>query len=279
MTNLRIVPMNWHDAATLSSSAAMVVGFEVENTQNSIRSRVMRTTSAASQWVGGVLPEDRKASFFGMFRHRCHGGSVQVVLYSGAGFSGTVYDSGALPVLNVVGSDVYDFGIDVNALGGSDPFVLESPYWVWFPEVTFRSYKVFFSSKSVTYGFAYWQVSRFFLGNAFEVLRNPDWGANLGFVDKTDRNRSRGGSLRTNVGPVWRVLSFDFVSMLESERAPWLDIMRQCGTGREFVISFFPEDADRRERDHTFTAKFTSLDGIGRPTFDTLSKRVQMEET
>lgn len=278
MANFRIVPMNWHDAATLSTEIAEVAGFEVENTQNHIRSRVLKTPSAAGQWIGGVLPSDRTANFFGLFRHRCHGGKVRLVLYSDAGFASSVYDSGDLDVLNVIGVDVYDFGINDTGLGGSDPFVLFTPYWLWFETTEFRSYKIFFSDKSPDYDYDYWQVSRIWLGKYFETSFSPDYGLTVGWVDQTDVNRSRGGSLRTNQGPKWRVMNIDFTNMSESDRAAWLDIAYQCGTGADCVVSVMPEQGDRQERDHIINGKFVAMSPINRPTYGNLASKLQIQE-
>lgn len=278
MAKFRFVPMNWHDQATLSSEFSMVTGFDVQNTQNHIRSRVMKTTSAADQWIGGVLPSNRTANFFGFFRHRCHGGNVRLILYSDAAFTTSVYDSTVLPVLNVVGSDPYNFGINDTGLGGADPFVLFTPYWKWFASTTFRSYKIFFSSKSPTYGYSYWQASRIWLGKYFEASFDPDYGMTIGWADKTDSNRSRGGSLRTNQGPKWRVGSVDFANMSEDDRAAWLDIMYQCGMSYDFVVSIMPELNNRLERDHIINGKFVALDSINRPTYGNLAKKLQVQE-
>ena len=109
------------------------------------------------------------------------------------------------------------------------------------------------------------------------LITNPGLGLTIGYVDQTERNRSRGGSLRTNVGPTWNVVNFDLPLMDETEQSAWLDIMRYCGTGRDLVLSIFPTEGTRRERRHTLNGLFISLDAIGRQV-TWLTKRVQFEE-
>jgi hypothetical protein len=97
-------------------------------------------------------------------------------------------------------------------------------------------------------------------------------------MDHTDRNRSRGGSLRTNVGPAWRTMTMDLPRVPEASRAGWIDTMQQVRTGRDFVLSMFPEEATRRERDHTLNCKMSTLDPLERWHLVHLKKRIQIEE-
>lgn len=276
---LRIVPRNFHDESVVEAEIAPVLGYPLEYTQNATRGRVWRSETRTDQYVSGYFEDglDRTSSFFGIFRHRCHGGQVRLQLYSDVGYASEVFDSGFLDVVNVVSSEGFDWGVDPYGIGSNDPFVIEAPYWLWFEPVTFLSYRISFTEVELNYGFDYWQVSRFFLGNYFEVGINPDYGATLGFATITDRNRSRGGSLRTNVGNSWRTMKFDFNTVDEIDRASWLDIMKYCGTGRDLVVSLFPEDGTRIERDHLVNAKFSSIDPIVRqPNY--LTKQIQIEE-
>lgn len=281
MANLRIVPRNFHDEATLATELAPVTGYPIANTQDTQRSRVWRSTAGTNQYIAGTYADGllRTASFAGFFRHRCHGGNVRLQLYSDAAYTTQVYDSGTVAIINVTPTDGLDWGI-TPYVGGTaiDPFITDAPFWLWFSGTPHRSFKWSFSSNVSTYGYAYWQVCRFFLGNYFSLTYNPQYGITLGVVDQTDRNRSRGASLRTNVGPSWRTMTMDLARIPESERAAWLDIMKYLGTGRDFVSSLFPGEATRRERDHTINCKFTSLDPLERWHLQYLKKRLQFEE-
>jgi hypothetical protein len=279
MPALRIVPRNFHDEATLTTELSSVPGSTFQNTQNCIRSRVWQSVGPDDQYLLGSFDDglDRTITFFGMFNHRCHGGSVQLQLYSDAGWVSLVYDSGPLPAINVVPTDGADWGINPYGAGSNDPFLLSAPFWIWVPETTFLSYKISFSGCVSTYGADYWQVERFFMGQYIQAAYPPDFGATLGFVDQSDRNRSRGGSLRTNVGPIWRVMQMDLVRIDEDQRAAWLDIWRYCGTGRDIVVSLYSEDGTRLERDHLMNAKLVALDVLNR-NVAILTSKLQIEE-
>ncbi len=266
--NLRIVPLNHHDAATLTNSIAPATGFLVTNTQNSTRSLVWKSPDGTAQNIKGTLAASRSATFFGMFLHSAAGGSVRLQLFSDAAWVTQVYDSTALAASNITSTDVYDWGNSSN-----DQFRSSGPYWLWFAATTFQSYTISFSGTPTA---GYWQASRIWLGKAFEVGVNPDYGATLGFATLTDRNRSRGGSLRTNVGPTWRVMQMDLNALVEAERGTMVDIFQYLGTGRDFVLSLFPADGTRLERDNMVNAKFSALDAIGRQV-NRLTNRLQVE--
>lgn len=279
MAYMRIVPRNWHDEATLSTELASVLGASITNTQNRIRSRIWKTTSGADQYTLGTFDDGlaRTFSYVGFFRHRCHGGNVRYQLYSDDSWTTQVLDTGALPVVNIVPTDGADWGIDPYGTGTLDPFLLDAPWWAWITPTPCLSYKISFSSNVSTFGAAYWQVCRFWAGHYRELVKPPDFGASLGIVDQTDRNRSRGGSLRTNVGPDWLDMVCDLNNIKESERAAWLDTLRYAGTGRDIVVSWFPEDGTRKERDHHANVLFKNLNSFNRQV-SRLTGKLQFEE-
>lgn len=282
MAYLRIVPRNFHCDATITASNE-VSGFPVENTKNDIRTRVWRTADGTNATVDGTFGDNvaRTPSFFGMFLHRCHGGKIRLQGYSDLAWSAGVYDSGALDIINVTPTDGMDWGFNVfpgYSAGAIDPFIEFQPYWLWFsPSTAWKSYRITLSNHSSTFGRAEWQVSAFFLGRHVEMLRQPDFGQSLGRADITDRNRSRGGSLRTNVGASFRTMEMNLGAMAEAERAQWLDIINWTGTGKALVLSLFPLDGTRKERDHLLMCKFTALNAIGREVHR-LTHRIQVEE-
>lgn len=267
--NCRIVPYNDGDDASLTTDSA-VSGFEVVNVQNSIRGRSWRSTSSAGQSFVGVWPANRVVNHFSLHRHLCHAGSVQFRLYSDAGASSLVYDSTALSATCYTSSDPYTW-----STGTNDPYLTDSAYWLWFANQTARSFRVTFSG---TPSQAYWQVGRLWIGRYFEVSINPDQGYSLGLQDVTDRNRSRGASLRTNVGEIYRTMSLDFSTAAWNDGATWQQFERRAGTGREILVSVFPGDGTSLERDNIMVGKLSNLSPMQR--FVTwVTKKVQIEES
>jgi hypothetical protein len=267
--NLRIVPLNHHDAATLTTSIAPATGFPATNTQNSTRSLVWKSPDGTAQTVSGVTTANRSATFFGMFIHACAGANVRLQLYSDIAWASQVYDSTALAVNNVTPTDTYDWGT-----GSNDPFAGQWPFWIWFASTTFRSYKISFSGTPTA---GYFQASRFWLGKAYEFFQNWDLGGGFGWVDNSDRNRSRAGSSRRSRGGTWRIAQGNMNGLVESDARALLDMQRYCGTSLDVVVSLFPEEATARERDNVVDCTFVNLNILGRQV-GRLTNNLQFEE-
>lgn len=265
--NARFVPKNDHDYATLSSSGGggLATGTTLENTQNTTRGKVLRTASNASFTLTGTAPGTRTASHFSMHRHLCHAGAFRLQLLGGSG-----YDSGTISAKTYTTSDPYTWSDGTN-----DPFLTESATWLWFPETTYTSYQLTLSG---TPSQSYWQISRIWLGRYFEMGLNVDEGYSLGWADQSDRNRSRGGSLRTNRSEMWRVMNFDFSNVAWDEASTFQQFERNVGTGVEFLTSIFPGDGTSLERDNFMPGKFPSLSPLARYV-TWLTKKIQIEET
>lgn len=279
MPNPRIVPRNFHDEATLATEFAPVDGYSIDNTKDRQRSRVWRSTDGTDQYVSGTYADglSRTVDHFSMFLHRCHGGQFRLRLYSDNNWTTQVHDSTLVDIMPP--SDGLDWGIDPYGDGTTDPYFTDAPFWLWLDEpIEHLSFRYYFSSNVSTYDAAYWQVARFFLGLSYEFPYSVLYDNALGFVDQTERNRSRGGSLRTNVGPNWREFTADIKRLPEADRAGWIDLKRRLGTGRDFVFSLFPEDGTRKERDHMMNCVFKTLDPMVRWLPGWLSSRIQIEE-
>jgi hypothetical protein len=268
MPNSRIVPKNDWDDAELTASAAAESGFDVENTQNTIRDKTWRTTSNATQSITGVWASNRTVSHFSLHRHLCHEGNVRLQLYSDAAASVQVYDSGTVSATPYTVSGLYTW-----SQGSSDPLKELAPYWLWFAETSARSFKVTFSGTTGDF----YQVSRAWIGRYWEPARSPTFGMTLGHKDNTDAVRTQGGSLRTNAGEIWRYLSMDFNGINEVELETWNDIRVYAGTSKDVMVSVFPGNGTRKEALHTLAGRFSNLNDIGRPS-QVISMRVQLEE-
>lgn len=275
----RIVPRNFHDEATLTTEFPAAIGFGIEQTQDFVQGHVWRSTSGSDQSIFGTFEDGlpRTISSFSFFRHLCAGGNVRFEGFSDDAWTTRVIDSTVLPVIWWTGTDGMDWGIDPYGAGSTDPFITRAPYRAWLTPAACLSYKITFSGNVGTFGAAFWQVCRFNVGNYWQPTRPPTFGVGLGMGNLTDRNRSQGGSLRTNNGAAWKTMTMDFIRIAESERAAWLDIMEYAGTGRDMVVSLFSEDGTRLERDYFVDCAMTSLDAINRPV-RVLTKKLQIEQ-
>lgn len=267
--NLRIVPKNDWDDATLTPSATEESGFDVENTQNTIRDKAWRTTSNASQSVTAVWSASRTFSHFSMHRHLCHAGSVKLELFSDAAATVSVYDSGAVSATPYSASESYTW-----SEGSNNPLLTSSSYWLWFTPTAARSAKITFSG---TPSQAYWQVSRIWAGRYWQPTRNFARGLNLGRGDLTDAETTQGGSLRTNESESWRVLNGELTGITATEFATLSDIYAYAGRSKDIVVSVYAGDGTRKEERYCFAGKMTALNDIGRPSV-VFTSRINIRE-
>lgn len=275
----RLVVRNFHDEATLTTEIPAADGFEIVNTQNCIRGDVWRSTGPADQSIFGTFADGfaRTISSFSFFRHRCSGGNVRFEGFSDPAWTTRVIDSTVLPVIWYTATDGLDWGVNPYGTGSTDPFVTLAPFRAWLTPAACLSYKITFSDNVSTYGAAYWQVCRFFIGNHYATPRQPNFGLMLGRADLTDRDRSVGGSLRTNLSESWKTMSMEFNGITEDQRPAWIDIMEYALTGRDIVFSLYSEDFTRLGRDHFINCTMSGLDAINRQV-RVLTKKLQIEE-
>lgn len=278
--NVRIVPRNFWDLMELSGSIAPASGFEYTNTQSTDRSLVWRSPDTTGQSLKGSLAGSSvtiNCAF--LFRHRCHGGNVRFRAFSNADWTGTtLVDTGIVNVFAPVATG-YDHGYsDTSGMDTHDPLGIEAPYFVYFNQASgVKSVQWDFSSKSTTYGYGYWEVGRPFIGNYYEFTRNPVYGLSWALGDNDEKVRTRGGSNQGAKGERWAVLDMSFDVLDESEMPTVVDIQRICQTTSDVVVSIFPGQGGRLERDHTINGTFASLDAIGRQV-GRLTNRVRIEE-
>jgi len=278
--NVRLAPRNFWDLMTLSGSIAPATGFEYTNTQNTDRSSFWRSPDATGQSLKGSMASGSiTINWAALFMHHCHGGSAQFRAWSNNDWTGTLLvDTGTNAVYTPV-STGYDFGFaDVADSDTHDPLGTESPYSVFFAQAAgVKSVQWDFSSKSTTYGYAFWQVGRPFVGNYWEPTVNPDYGLSYGLGQNDESVRTRGGSKQGSRGGRWATVDMNFNSISEDEMPTALDIMKIAQTTQDMAISLFPGIGGRQERDGTINGTFSSLDAIGRQV-SRLTKRMQIEE-
>ena len=272
--NLRLCYYNDHDDATLSVSGAggSVTGFDPDNTQNTVRTSTLRSANASTNLVlSGLLPQTRTASFLMLPRHTLAGADVQLDLYSDAAWTTNVYSSGANAVTCYSASTGY-----VDSRGSRDPFAARAPYWLYFAETSYRSYKITFSGTPSAV--SYYEVARIYLGRYLELSINPQYASDiLNWIDQSTRGRTQGGTLRGDLGALIRTWKFTLNDLTEDETMFLSDGFQNNGTVGEWAISMFPGDGTRIEALYTGAGTLSGLNAIGRQV-SRLTSTLQFEE-
>jgi hypothetical protein len=253
MSNLRVCPINFLDAATLVDTPTMLSTMPVSNLKLTTRSDVARSTSNADQVVKGHWGgATRKINGFFIFGHNGQGGSVRLQLYSDSAYTTQIYDSGTVALFTAITSDGYDFG-DASLFNVNDPLGNESPYSLWPGAIyTAQSFKVTFSACPA----AYWQINRIFLGKYLELTYNPKYGSAFSPAKSTStQKRLPGASLLARKRGRYREFRVDLSFIQDDgERALWRDVAALVDVTRDVVISVRPGIGGREERDHVMNA-------------------------
>ena len=251
MSNIRICPHNFFDAAALTDSPALESTMPATNAQLTARDKVARSTSTASQTIrfnwGG---ETRIINSFFMFRHNCQGGLAQLKLYPNDDYTGTAYDSTALAVGAAITSDSHDWGLGTSVASPdsvNDLLLAEAPYSLFFSNFTAKSGELILTSCDRSY----WQIGRLFLGKYLEAPYNP-LAMSVAYPNNDIQQRSKGASLLARAGERWRDLRVDMFYATDAQRALWRDLISVIQQSGDVAISVFPGVGGRQERDHVF---------------------------
>lgn len=252
MSNLRICPINFFDAATLTESPAMVSTMPATNAQLTDRGKTARSTSSATQTIKGTWGgEARIVNTFAMLRHNAQGGLVQVLLYPNSDWTGTPYDSTALTTGAAITSDSHDWGIAASAPDSANDLLLdEAPYYLNFSNFTAKSFEIVLASCDRSY----WDIGRLWLGKYLEAPYNPNEGMSITPVTNDIQTRTKGGSVRVRAGEKWRDLRADMFYATDATRALWRDLVSYVQLSRPVLVNVFPGVGGRQERDYILEA-------------------------
>lgn len=264
----RLVPVNAADTATLSVTPAAVSTLPITNLQSSIRDRLWRSTSLASQVIEGNWAGDvRRISHFSLWpsaqASSLVGSTVRLQVFSDLAMASSVYDQ------------TWDFFTPTGPGWGDDPWGAFqwgaayddrtsrlAPLSKWFSVVNASAFRVTISNAGAV-DTDYFEARRMVLGEYQEAPYNglvgmaPQWRSN------SEHQRTIGGSLRRLARAKWRELRFETIFSTDEDRAKWSDILQACDPGREVVVSIFPANSSERlERDFTVLGSLEALNPI-----------------
>lgn len=278
MPNLRIIGINEVDSATLSASPALVTTLPVTNLQDAARAKVARTTSLATQYIYGNFAGVKNISAMALVRHNFTAvATLRLRLYSEINQGGTLaYDSGSLAFGSAAGWGDFIWGVDP---WGAELFSDWPVKWkdLFFTSVQAQSFSLQWDDAANTDTFM--QASRLFLGAAFEPASNMSWGFKWGWAERTEQERTDGGSLRSDAGEPYRNvrLNLDFLS--DSERAQLGGIFRQIGKRKDFFFSGFPAVGGAKERDFAGVFKVIQMPEFEGKSLNNNPTELIIEET
>jgi hypothetical protein len=262
-----IVPTNYADedhCADLAVSPAAVATYPVTRLQSKLRSDTWRSSSLAQQVITGSFGGNaRRITTFSLWPGRGQasliGSQVRWEFFQEPGLVTSVYDQ-TFDFFTPTGENWNEF------LWGIHPWgVEEGDYTARLaPLIKFVS-ALYVSSFRVTItnlgnvDTDYFEASRLWLGDYVEAPYNAAVGAVPSWVGASQAERMVGGSLDRleRLGQA-RELQFAIMLSSESDRQRWSDLMYLCDPAREVIVSLFPRQGSRRERDHTVMGSLKS---------------------
>ncbi len=273
----RIISANTSDLATLSSGD-FVAGLPVSNLQVEGRGRVARTANATGDKViNGNFATVSITSACVLYNHNLTSqATIRLQLWDADNQTGTmVYDSGSGGALPPLGWGDFQWGLKpwgANVFTGWGRAFTD----IWFPPIGAKSFRVTVADALNPAG--YIQIKRLLIGPYFEPDVNFEYGFKLSWMDNSDQVRTQGGSLRTDNRVMYRALVGKLPAIKTSERAVWMDILRQIGKRSETFISVYPEAGGALERDHAILGKFTEMPDNTTGTPSSYSSNIVFEE-
>ncbi len=267
MSNAKITVDNVvdRDFAVLSTASTVLSSFPLSFLQNMDRAKWTRIMPVSSivdiklTWGGEGFP----VNMFSINRINAEpADTVQLLGYAASNWTGTDLIN-MTPVVAVPSLTLGDLAFGIDPLGSNlyDSFLGQKMHTTYFPEVTIQSAILRLDWRNNAQGWL--DISRFFLGKAYELEYNPVYGQNLRWNHNGVKNkRGKGGGPMNQRGSAWRELEFDFKATSTADQAMWLAAARLLMESQDFHFAVFPDGTDEQIRDYSGFWIFDKMPGV-----------------
>ena len=235
---------NQGDTATVTCSNALST-LPVENIQKVPRSKLMRTSNAASTTINGDFSGAKTISAMVLGRHNLTSGcTVTFTIYSGTGQSGQLATSGAITIT------------DDMALEAASEIEFQDPKSVaWYSldgngdkqaYTNVQSFRIVIAPGSGSN--TYFDVGRVIVGDFVEPSYNMSYNHSLSYGETTKQFRTASGTLRSDVSLPYKMFTFNLGVVSEADRQIMQEAFADVGLRKDFFLDAFPECTDDRKR-------------------------------
>lgn len=280
MANTFISFPNRGDQATLTGGS---FALPLSELQNRIIKRPARTVDTAdgSFVIDGLFSEKRPTRLLALVRHNFSiNATYRITVYSDA-FTTLEYDSGILPVFDVVyteESETWDSGNfwdltlseeDREGLTATLIHVLPD----LFTELSFRI-EVFDSLNDD----GYLEAGRLFVGSGFEPVYNMGYGVQVGFQNRSITDETIGGNEFHDERDSPRYANFALPHLREDEAyGQVFELLRKQGTTKDVFYLYDPDDKLNILR-HSFLGRMQELNPIEHDFFSNYTHQFSIKE-
>jgi hypothetical protein len=281
MANAILSFPNRGDLATLSGGS---FALPITNLQNRrLKSYARTSTAADGQFViNAVFPEPKAMRLIAFSRHNFSTLAMyRLRLYSDAAMTVLAYDTGLLPVFDVVyteESETWDSGNFWDlTLSADDREGLRASLECLLPETyTERAFKFeLFDSTNMD---DYLQAGRLFVGSGWQPVYNMAYGASVQFEERSLHDEADGGTEFHDEREDPRVVRFNFPRTREDEGMGMAyELMRKQSTTKDVYFIWNPDDKLNLQR-RSFLGRLRSLNPLEHDFFDNIATQFEIKE-
>ncbi|GJM12798.1 MAG: hypothetical protein DHS20C12_12010 [Pseudohongiella sp.] len=281
--NFRIMYRNLIDVATLTSTPAPgnVASMPIDNvkTLNHMESFRSTTTDSSGITITGSLTQAERVSGVVLNRHNLKAGDTwRFRGWSGAGQTGTEYDSGWLNALMFKKLGELDTKVDKLVTTVFDEEGWETQFSrMFFGSIVVRSFTIEIISDGNSDG--YIDINRIWLARAVSFQRNFGYDYELDWIDTSLSELTEGNSPRFERGGSFRQITLAIPRIFDTDRHAASDLIRHALSSNEVFIDLFPEKEGKLERDYTMTAYIADRSALRTINANKHTIRITFRET
>lgn len=272
--NLRVIYNNLADTATITATTT-ASGFPTTNMQTDVKGQAWRSTSAISNTITLTWATDQAISAVILpFTNLSTTATVNITLLTST--STTIYTTGTITAVPYTVNNWANIanGINTYSYGGGTAVRMYTPVTTY---TNVRSITITIVDSGSTQG--YLEVGRVICGTYWSPKYNTQYGLSVDFTDTSSHSRSQAGNIVTDVGPVYKTLTFDMSYMDSNDRTTLAQIMRNNAKRTPIFVSLFPSDADvNREFLYQIYGKLSNSMTISHPMYTQYASSVTIEE-
>lgn len=281
MANCLIAYPNVSDLATLSGGSFVL---PLSKLQNGVNRDVARTTNVASGSfvVNGLFEKGRPMRVMALVRHNfTTEATYRFRLFSDAAMTVTEYDSGVLPVFDVIyteETETWDSGnlFDLT-ISAEDREGLTASLIHILPETfTERAFRLEVFDAANPDG--YLEAGRLFVGSGWIPVINMTYGASLGFENRALIDESIGGTEYFDERENPRVARFALPRLNEDEAMGMaFELLRKQGVTKDVFYMWDTEDTFNILR-RSFLGRLRELPAIEHDFFNNYTMQFEIKE-
>jgi hypothetical protein len=235
---IRFIMHNHADLATLSASPTPLTTLPVENIQKVPRSKIMRSSSAATTTINGDFASTKTVSAMVLGRHNLTKNcTVTFNIYSGASQTSLLATSGPVTVTEIMAyeaASVLEYQ-DIKSIawfskdGNGDKLAYTNVL----------SFSIVINPG--TGSNSYFDVGRIMVGDYIQPTYNLSNGYTLSYEEETKQFRTASGTLRSDMSLPYKTFTFNLDTVSETDRGILLEAFADVGLRKDFFLSIFPE--------------------------------------